>query len=402
SRISGWFAYSQGVVASGNYAYVDNVNFAAGARRLHFISIANPAAPTEIGSYNVEDIYGGSTFAVAGNHIYAAAGFSGLRIINISNPTAPVEVGFYDTPGYVSGVAVAGSYAYVGFGDHGLHILDVSDPTGPDVVGLYNNPVGNAVAAANGYAYTVAGNRLRIINVSNPATPTEVGFYLLPGAITLQLVAAGNYVYIANGDAGLRIIDVSNPTAPAEISFYDTPGKALGVAVVGNYAYVADEDAGLLILRLWRDIVTTSIPTVGGNLTSTTGDTSLIFPSGTFTGTVNVTYRQVWVDQNIYFDQNAGPLASIDHTFELTGVYSNTGQTAQPTRPYTLTVHYSRTGPAIESTLGLYYWDGAQWVREPSSLVNTSAKHVRGTPNHFSLWSVLGETRQILLPVITR
>jgi len=59
-------------------------------------------------------------------------------------------------------------------------------------------------------------------------------------------------------------------------------------------------------------------------------------------------------------------------------------------------------GPAIENTLALYYWDGSQWVKEPSSVVDTVANKVTATPDHFSLWAALGETRRVYLSLIMR
>ena len=49
-------------------------------------------------------------------------------------------------------------------------------------------------------------------------------------------------------------------------------------------------------------------------------------------------------------------------------------------------------GAAIESTLALYDWNGPQWMQEPTSTVNTTSNTITATPNHLSLWAVLGET----------
>jgi hypothetical protein len=73
------------------------------------ISVANPASPTEVGSYNTPG--GAAGVAVAGSYAYVADGNSGLSIIKIANPAAPIDVGFYDTPGSAFSVAEAGSYA---------------------------------------------------------------------------------------------------------------------------------------------------------------------------------------------------------------------------------------------------------------------------------------------------
>ena len=101
---------------------------------------------------------------------------------------------------------------------------------------------------------------------------------------------------------------------------------------------------------------------------------------------------------------STGDLIGIDHFFEVTAVYSGTNQPAQPTQPYTLTVQYTdqEKGPAIEDTLALYSWDGSQWVKEPSSVVDAAQNMVTASPDHFTVWAVLGETHRVFLPLVTK
>ncbi|MBE3038701.1 MAG: hypothetical protein IMZ62_07805, partial [Chloroflexi bacterium] len=70
----------------------------------------------------------------------------------------------------------------------------------------------------------------------------------------------------------------------------------------------------------------------------------------------------------------------------------------------TITVQYTdaEEGPAIENTLALYWWDGSQWVKDPSSAVDTAANTVTAQPSHFSRWAVLGETWRLYLPLVLK
>ena len=90
------------------------------------------------------------------------------------------------------------------------------------------------------------------------------------------------------------------------------------------------------------------------------------------------------------------------HPFDITATSSTTGQPIQPSKPYTITVHYTdaEKGPAIESTLALYFWDGSRWVKEPSSSVDAATNTITATPDHFSIWAALGETRRAFLPLV--
>ena len=175
------------------------------------------------------------------------------------------------------------------------------------------------------------------------------------------------------------------------------------MAVVGNYAYVTDEDGGLVILW-FAPSASASIPTTGGSLFSSADNTAYTFPSGTFTDTVVITHT-------VRFPGNApssGNLTDIGHVFEVTVIYSSTGEPAQPVQPYTITVQYTEVekGPAIEDTLGLYWWDegASRWSQQGiTSSVNVTGNVVTAQVSHLSLFAVLGETRRVVfLPVVLR
>ena len=151
--------------------------------------------------------------------------------------------------GESNAVAVQGSYAYFGIGPR-LAILNIADPAKPEFVGQTSilSDVVQDVAVAGDYVYIAdydAG--LRVINVGNPSAPVEVGAYDTPG-LALGVAVVGSYAYIADYQAGLRVINVTDPTAPVEVGAIDTPGYAKDVAVAGSYAYVADWDAWLRVI----------------------------------------------------------------------------------------------------------------------------------------------------------
>jgi hypothetical protein len=429
----GW-AY--GVAVSGAYAYVADGDAACA-------SWTSPTrrTPSEVGFYDTPGYAYG--VAVSGSYAYVADGDSGPAHRGRLRPGAPHRgrllrhAGVCLWRGGFRGLRLRRRWGC------GLRIVDVSDPAHPgrsasttrrgmprvwrfpgptptSPMGMRacaswtsptrRTPARSASTTRRGmprawrspgsYAYVADGDSgLRIINVSDPAHPGEVGFYDTPG-YAYGVAVSGSYAYVADGDSGLRIINVADPAHPSEVGFYDTPGYAYGVAVSGSYAYVADGNSGLVILRLLRDKVMGSIPPTGGTLSSTSGDTRFLFPVDAVTQTITMVYRHLWTDQD------TGPLTGIGHTFEVTAVYSDTGQPAQiaPGQNYTLTVHYTEAekGPAIESTLALYYWDGNQWVQEPSSVLDTAANTVTAYPNHFSLWAVLGETKRVYLPLVLR
>jgi len=131
------------VAVQGRYAYI-------GVRlRLVILNVADPAHPAVVGWMGVlPDVVG--DVVVSGTYAYVAAGDGGLRIIKVSNPAALTEVGSYNTPGWTHGVVVSGTYAYVADRGAGLRIINVFNPAAPAEAGFYDTP---------GYAYGSDGLR---------------------------------------------------------------------------------------------------------------------------------------------------------------------------------------------------------------------------------------------------
>jgi hypothetical protein len=140
------------------------------------------------------------------------------------------------------------------------------------------------------------------------------------------------------------------------------------------------------------------IGTDGGSLTSYFGDAEIGFPAGAFTEPV------IFTIHSLTETMPTGFLVGDVLAFELSAVYSSTGQTAalSPGSTYTFTISYAGAdiAPAIEDTLALYFWQDDQWVLEPTSVLDTASKTITATPDHFSEWAILGETNRIYLPVL--
>ncbi len=154
-------------------------------------------------------------------------------------------------------------------------------------------------------------------------------------------------------------------------------------------------------ISTWRITkVSAAIGTGGGSLASYSGDTTVQVPAAAFPEAVTLTYSPA------YGRPPGADQIGIHHVFDLTAVYTSSGLPASlsPGQTYTIRVHYTdaEIGSAIENTLALYYWDGSQLVKEPSSVVDTAANQVTATPDHFSRWAVLGETIPLFLPLIIR
>ncbi len=90
-------------------------------------------------------------------------------------------------------------------------------------------------AAADGSVRTFNPTALSYLDLSPDGSPNNVD-------------VAGDFAYVANGQAGLAVIDVADRNAPALAAELDTPGNANDVRVAGGFAYLADGDGGLRVI----------------------------------------------------------------------------------------------------------------------------------------------------------
>jgi hypothetical protein len=93
-----------------------------------------------------------------------------------------------------------------------------------------------------------------------------------------------------------------------------------------------------------------------------------------------------------------GPVFSVEST------YAGSGEEAEPSGPYTMTVSYDpeEVGAVKEESLGIHYWDGTRWQRTASGPPDTVFHTLTAHPAHFSYWAVLGETERLFLPLVMR
>jgi hypothetical protein len=419
---------------------------------MYIVDVRIPTQPMLLSRYLV----GGSAWSVrvVGNIAYIAAGYDGLQIVDVSDPVNLRLLGRYiSIP--VEGVEVVGNMAYIA-NSGGMQIIDVSNPLSPTLRGSYAGSLGWGstvpVQVVDNLAYVTANSggygRLKIIDVTNSMTPTLRGTYATPGVAT-SVQVVGNLVYVTymaggspNAGGGLAIIDISNPDRPILRGIANMPGRPTNVAVANNYAYIADLEGGLQIVDVldpalpklehsydvpgvwaWAVAVTdylvyvsdyaagleivwfappvsATIPSTGGDLRSTPDMTTYTFPTNTFTAPVMITHTARFASSV----PATGELVNIGHTFEVTATWVMTGEAAFPSRPYHIAIQYSEDerGVAIENTLALYAWDGRLWMKEPSSKVNPMTNTITAMPDHLSLWTVLGETRRVSLPLVQR
>jgi hypothetical protein len=233
------------------------------------------------------------------------------------------------------------------------------------------------------------------LDVHDRTHPTPLGRLAINAS---DLRVAGQFAYVAETDAGLTIIDIRTPAAPVRRASYGPLGRPQGVDVAGDMVYLA-ADSGLRIMR-FIPRTTALLPIGGGTLDATVGRVAYQFPPGAFADTALVTHTL-----RIGNDLPPAPThVRIGPAFEITASYSATGQLAQPALPITTTVSYTvaERGSAVVNTPVLYYWNGSAWVKEPSSVLDQTARTVTATSKRLGIWAVMGDARRTLLPILRR
>jgi hypothetical protein len=188
-------------------------------------------------------------------------------------------------------------------------------------VGQIGGPA-KAVASQGNYAYVVTGPLLVILDITDPANPIRVGRHEMSIDFARDVAVAGDYAYLANGDAGLRILDVSDAANPVEVGFSEAPANPWAVAVLDDYAYVADRQDKMQVI----DVSDPTSPTLESTYTSSIYDTvrDVAVTSG-----AGQAYAYLGSSNHLFIVDVTDP----DSLSEL-GVYTTTAQGVAPVGSY--------------------------------------------------------------------
>jgi len=143
-------------------------------------------------------------------------------------------------------VKVSGDYAYVTFFS-GLGIFDISDLTEPELISTIGFQFNSLNMALSGNYLYIANEEagLKVVDVTNPYIPSVTAQRPL-NATAVDVSVYGSYAFVATLNSGMHIVDISG-TLPMIVSVFDTPGEAWGVKAIGSYAYIADGDSLMIV-----------------------------------------------------------------------------------------------------------------------------------------------------------
>ncbi|MFB3909713.1 MAG: FlgD immunoglobulin-like domain containing protein [Candidatus Eisenbacteria bacterium] len=209
------------VAVAGDYAYVTG-------SRLQVVDISNQDAPVVV----VSDAGVGVTkgIASAAGYLYVASDLLGFAVLSIANPAAPVVVGSFDPPSYGWGVSASGNFVYMSTSSS-LQVIDVSNPAAPHLEGaVYIPGIVRGVVKWGSYVYAATNGGVQAISVSNPAAPHLEGSCPTTGE-GFALCASGDRLWVSTSQT-IDEISIASPAAPSMLGSYSPGCRTLGIASV--------------------------------------------------------------------------------------------------------------------------------------------------------------------------
>jgi hypothetical protein len=379
---------------------------------LQIVDFTNPRNPQLVGTYAgidpTLDLY-----LADENYVYLSSSYydpetsepiTVVELWEITTPAGIHKVGTYSTQGNGWLLSAVDSYLYVVIYDaidylqEGLYIVDISHPSDPQLMSIYHydDPFTENMVVKSPYAYVFHNEMMDVLDLSDPTNPIKEKSYST--TFVYDAVAWGEYLYVVDGWLHtLTVYDISDPVYPQVIGHFNYAGFYGKVEVSSKQVFIDDIAGGIGVLW-FAPPVSTHISAAGGELFSSMDQTRYTFSPDTFSETVIVTHTILKPTDNF---PPLETVAGTDHVFDLIAMGLGSGLPVQPSTSYTLTVDYldAEIGAVDESTLSLYYKAGDEWVKEPSSLVDTGLNKVTAHPDHFSQWALLGETNKVFLPM---
>jgi hypothetical protein len=193
--------------------------------------------------------------------VCVAAGSGGLALLAGSGGGSPVTIGEI-TANDANDCIIEDGVAYVADGSAGLSLVDVSDLTRPEtlsVTGLAHETDEAIAIALTEHTILVATqeSHLTVFDRRDLSAPARLSEISLSG-IALDVVARGDFAFVANHTGRIDIVDLRSPEEPIVVGSAG-PVHAHGLAVEGLLLFAAGA-AGLSIV----DITTPSAPRIRG------------------------------------------------------------------------------------------------------------------------------------------
>ncbi len=217
---------------------------------INVIDIANPDAPTLVGSWDPEAIgFAAADFQVVGGMGYFACYSGDLVIADVTDDAAPAVVGTWSSGiTRCQAVAVDGGLALVGGEEGQLFAIDITDPAAPVALGaplMVGDVEDIAISGALAYLGSVSWAQLPIVDIEPARTYSDIAWVDAGAAVVDACATADPDVCLLVVGEELQVLDHGNPDAASVVATRPLPGMPLRVVAAGSRAVVACAEGGL-------------------------------------------------------------------------------------------------------------------------------------------------------------
>lgn len=251
--------------------------FSASAVQVRTTSIANPAAPSLLGSLSQvsQAAIGNGDLALGNNKVLLARG-QDLSVVDVTTLSAPAFSGVLrahapgeplQAPLFSNGkmYLLTDTSAMTGFGTAAISVLLPVSGQAPQLLGTLDLSASdrpNEIAVSGDTVYAVTDTQVIVINASIPQTPAIVGRRNHPsatGTFNQTITVAGSMVY-TGGTYGVSIVSAADPSNPQVVGIYvgGQPVPVVDLQIVGSNLYCAAGTAGLQVVS----VTNPSLPTL--------------------------------------------------------------------------------------------------------------------------------------------
>lgn len=230
---------------------------------LSIIDITDPSASVEVG-FVATDLHGHDV-AVRWPYAYLA-GYGGMKIVDVGSPSEPEVVASIELERSLYSVAVDGDHAFVGrFVDdypytQTFQTLDIADPLHPVELGDLEAGPYWTLTIRDGLVYGGADHGLVVADVHEPSSPEFVfstmmesssGSRRYSASLGEQIAAVSRVRTSHDRDPDaldrVAVFDLEDPRRPMRSAVFDVPFPVKDVGAVGDFVYVAQGDAGVSV-----------------------------------------------------------------------------------------------------------------------------------------------------------
>ena len=173
-----------------------------------------------------------------------------LKVYDVSTPSEPVYLNTIEASTTITCVLKQNDVLFVNDYDN-LQVFDISDIYSPTLLGVYPYGRVEQMIAAGNYLYCADGSEIKIVDFSDPSNlnllPSIGGMSITSMAIKDTLLYVVSSIPPQVSEASLKVFNIKDPGSVKRVASLNSGRYFEAVTIDGDYLYVFEKDVGLHI-----------------------------------------------------------------------------------------------------------------------------------------------------------